>query len=175
MQNHIFQEQSSYQQFVNFTEEEVDAFEDTLDMKMKARAQKLHDFQVALIKYALLFPKLKYLSYSTCSLLKKENEEVVNEILHHDPRCQLVDIMPEWPDRGFDIYDGKHLNRTIRAFPKKKESDGFYVALFEIKTQKSINAPQSSIGNVKPMDFDSKKKRKLLAKLKAKNKFSHKN
>lgn len=54
-----------------------------------------------------------HLVYSTCSIEREENEEVVNDFLQTAPRF--------------------HLLRTHRTWPHRESSDGFFMALFKYK------------------------------------------
>lgn len=45
-------------------------------------------------------PNLKRLVYSTCSINKEENEDVVAEALSKNPNFSLVPALPSWPRRG---------------------------------------------------------------------------
>ncbi len=43
--------------------------------------------------------------YSTCSVDKEENEEVVRQVLEAEPAYRLVDRpLPTWPRRGLEEY-----------------------------------------------------------------------
>ncbi len=81
----------------------------------------LQDKQLRLLVAASkLLKTAGFLVYSTCSLEKDENEEVVNEFLSRDSEFGLYDtgIAPRLScERGF-----------IRTFPDTEKSDGFFVA-----------------------------------------------
>lgn len=69
-----------------------------------ARVRRLAEVQRRLLRHALLaFPQAKRVVYSTCSVLREENEQVVQDVLT-DPSiaCQwaLETLFPFWPDRG---------------------------------------------------------------------------
>lgn len=53
--------------------------------KEQARLASLASFQLRCLNHALRFPSLKRLVYSTCSIHKQENEEVVAACLQQNP------------------------------------------------------------------------------------------
>lgn len=53
--------------------------------KEQARLASLASFQLRCLNHALRFPSLKHLVYSTCSIHKQENEEVVAACLQQNP------------------------------------------------------------------------------------------
>jgi 16S rRNA C967 or C1407 C5-methylase (RsmB/RsmF family) len=58
-----------------------------------------------LIEKALEFPRVKYISYSTCSIFKEENEEVVKYILkNYGEKVELVHLLKELKEiRGLKL------------------------------------------------------------------------
>ncbi|MCP4483262.1 MAG: hypothetical protein GY823_01690 [Flavobacteriaceae bacterium] len=79
------------------------------------------------------FPNLQAIAYSTCSIYLRENEEVIRNIIENNSNIEIVNILPDWKLRGFEISNKNVLTRTIRENMFKKESDGFFVALLKIK------------------------------------------
>lgn len=65
------------------------------------------------------------LLYSTCSMLPEENEEVVKWFLERHPDAELVPL--SWP------YDPGFLEGTMRAWPHRHRTIGFFYALIEKK------------------------------------------
>lgn len=51
----------------------------------KARLASLASFQLRCLNHGLRFPRLKRLVYSTCSIHREENEEVVAACLKENP------------------------------------------------------------------------------------------
>ena len=94
------------------------------------RLEQLSRFQIKIIKHAALFPALRRLVYSTCSIHPEENEKVVQEILKSCPQLRLVeDVFPQWHRRGLPEFD--FASKVIRASAKDDQMNGFFVALFE--------------------------------------------
>jgi putative methyltransferase len=94
------------------------------------RLQSLSNFQCMILRHAMKFPNMKRVVYSTCSVHKQENEEVVRQVLEAEPTFQLVPYpLPLWPRRGFPEYSFG--NDVIRADPKADRMNGFFVACFE--------------------------------------------
>jgi len=99
---------------------------------------ELHDRQLAILRSALaqLAPSGR-LVYSTCSLEKEENEDVVEEALADDKSIRLVDCRTEldhlraigeltWPDPA-SLTRGPYLRTTPGVHP----CDGFFAAIFK--------------------------------------------
>jgi putative methyltransferase len=104
------------------------------------RLNKLADFQITAIQHAFTFPNLKRLIYSTCSVHKIENEEVVKLALEAGKGKFDLDknLFPDWKTRGLDEYEfGKY---CVRALPEVDHTIGFFISCFvrvEDKSQKN--------------------------------------
>jgi putative methyltransferase len=93
-------------------------------------------FQVTILKHALRFPNLERLVYSTCSVYKEENEDVVAAVLPYasDLGFTLETALPQWPRRGLlGSYDWA--DKVVRVHPELDATDGFFVAFFVRKTE----------------------------------------
>jgi len=78
-------------------------------------------------------PNLKYLSYSTCSILQEENEKIVENILEEFGKSiKLVKTGIE------EYHSGNTENTTkcVRVCPKCSGDQGFFVALFKLTGKK---------------------------------------
>ncbi|XP_034552000.1 probable 28S rRNA (cytosine-C(5))-methyltransferase [Notolabrus celidotus] len=94
--------------------------------KDQARLTSLAAFQLRCLNHGLKFPGLKRLVYSTCSVHRQENEDVVTACLQQNPGFRLVHLLSQWPERG-----QPPLNQCLRASPTKTLTHGFFVALLE--------------------------------------------
>ncbi|XP_075296150.1 28S rRNA (cytosine-C(5))-methyltransferase [Opisthocomus hoazin] len=95
------------------------------------RLRALAGFQRKALSHALRFPALRRLVYSTCSLRREENEDVVQAALReHGSAFRLVNAFPAWPCRGvaaaFPGAEG-----CLRASPAATLTQGFFVAVLE--------------------------------------------
>ncbi len=95
------------------------------ELRWRIREEKIEELaqlQYELLNTALdlLKPKGKVL-YCTCSMFKEENEEVVKKVLEEREDVKLV------PLEGY--YSEGFLKGTIRAFPHRHETIGFFYAL----------------------------------------------
>ncbi|NXG89799.1 NSUN5 methyltransferase, partial [Stercorarius parasiticus] len=118
------------------------------------RLQALAGFQRKVLSHALSFPALQRLVYSTCSLHREENEDVVHAVLQEwgsafrcaglggrrgdalqgsaltlVPRHRLVNAFPSWPCRGLAAFPRAEC--CLRASPADTLTHGFFVAVLE--------------------------------------------
>lgn len=102
------------------------------------RLQALSGFQRKALSHALCFPKVERVVYSTCSVHTEENEDVIRDALkEHGDKFRLVNLLPEWPHRGLETFPtGSY---CLRASCKTTHSNGFFIALFERKSEESEN------------------------------------
>ncbi|NXC16092.1 NSUN5 methyltransferase, partial [Corythaeola cristata] len=95
-----------------------------------ARLQALAGFQRKVLSHALSFPALRRLVYSTCSLHREENEDVVHAVLQERGSAfRLVNTFPSWPCRGLAAFPGAEC--CLRASPADTLTHGFFVAVLE--------------------------------------------
>ncbi|XP_029012317.1 probable 28S rRNA (cytosine-C(5))-methyltransferase [Betta splendens] len=92
----------------------------------QARLASLASFQLRCLNHSLRFPHLKRLVYSTCSIHRQENEDVVTACLQQNPGFRLVPLLPQWPERGLEP-----LTQCLRASVSRTCTHGFFVALLE--------------------------------------------
>lgn len=100
----------------------------------KDRLQSLADFQLQCLLHALHFPNVHRVVYSTCSVHREENEEVVVKALQQCPCWHLTKRLPQWPHRGLPEVDGlteQQADCLIRCDPHRDCTNGFFVACFE--------------------------------------------
>ncbi|XP_072772938.1 28S rRNA (cytosine-C(5))-methyltransferase isoform X2 [Taeniopygia guttata] len=94
------------------------------------RLRALAGFQRRALSHALSFPALQRLVYSTCSLHREENEEVVQAVLQEwGSAFRLVTAFPSWPCRGLAAFPGAE--SCLRASPTETLTHGFFVAVLE--------------------------------------------
>lgn len=97
------------------------------------RVLALASFQKKILRHALQFPALTRLVYSTCSVYRQENEDVVAEVLPYAEELgfSLGRALPEWPRRGLPLPQYPWADRLVRVHPQLDQTDGFFVAVFE--------------------------------------------
>jgi len=100
----------------------------------------LHARQVAILKAALAnLEQGGRLVYSTCSLEREENEDVVSEVLAADPKLRVIPCSERlaelakagdlvWPEAE-SLCAGPYL----RTIPGVHPCDGFFAAIFELR------------------------------------------
>ncbi|NXK89324.1 NSUN5 methyltransferase, partial [Formicarius rufipectus] len=94
------------------------------------RLQALSGFQRRALSHALSFPALQRLVYSTCSMHREENEDVVQAVLQEKGSAfRLVTALPSWPCRGLAAFPGAE--SCLRAAPAETLTHGFFVAVLE--------------------------------------------
>ncbi|NWQ66441.1 NSUN5 methyltransferase, partial [Neopipo cinnamomea] len=105
------------------------------------RLQALARFQRRVLGHALSFPALQRLVYSTCSVHREENEDVVQAVLQERGSAfRLVTAFPSWPSRGLAAFPGAE--SCLRASPAETLTHGFFVAVLE-RCEEGADAPSS--------------------------------
>lgn len=129
------------------------------------RINKLAEFQEAALRHALTFKSLRRLVYSTCSVHRRENEDVVAAVLPeaHSLGFHLKDPFPSWHRRGLPVVAGA--KKLIRVDPDTDQTDGFFIAVFH----KSGSSPgllrsTSPASKVVETGHSSKRKKGTVAK-----------
>ncbi|NWT03045.1 NSUN5 methyltransferase, partial [Mionectes macconnelli] len=103
------------------------------------RLQALAGFQRRVLGHALSFPALRRLVYSTCSVHREENEDVVQAVLQERGSAfRLVTAFPSWPCRGLAALPGAE--SCLRASPAETLTHGFFVAVLE-RCEEGDDAP----------------------------------
>jgi len=114
----------------------------------KERARKLALFQRKALRQATKFPNVNRIVYSTCSVHRVENEDVVEAVLETENGWQLVPVLPDWQPRGLSGIE------SIRADPEANKCNGFFVAVIERKKKKKRKLDSKESGGTAP---DAKK------------------
>jgi 25S rRNA (cytosine2278-C5)-methyltransferase len=130
MLNQIFVEKKNDFQndFENFCKQQFD----NLPPKGKERIERLGEFQKNIITHCLKFPRLLRMSYSTCSLFKTENEDVIAHIIDsHGGKVELLSTFSSWKTRGFETSQLPKGQKCVRANPFVDETDGFFVSILK--------------------------------------------
>uniref|UniRef100_A0A2C9JKG6 SAM-dependent MTase RsmB/NOP-type domain-containing protein n=1 Tax=Biomphalaria glabrata TaxID=6526 RepID=A0A2C9JKG6_BIOGL len=97
----------------------------------QARLETLSRFQITILKHALKFPNAKRIVYSTCSIHKEENEQVVEQVMSHvSHHFKFKKVFPELKNcRGLDGFP--HSKYFLRLSTENDLTQGFFVACFQ--------------------------------------------
>ena len=103
---------------------------------LASRLAALAAFQVSAVCHAMQFPAVRRIVYSTCSVHREENEDVVAKVLRDAGRAagfRLIPALPGWHRRGFATpgLSDKEVACVVRVDPAEDSTNGFFVALFE--------------------------------------------
>ncbi|XP_042889832.1 28S rRNA (cytosine-C(5))-methyltransferase-like [Penaeus japonicus] len=124
----------------------------TRDEISSQRIKGLASFQVHLLKFALSFPFVKEVVYSTCSLYEEENEEVVEDALKfYGRQFELEDLgkkLEGWKHFGNDRFDFG--SRCVRTVPDVDRCHGFFVAKFVRKEKPDEEETSECLENLNP-------------------------
>ncbi|KAM3580208.1 hypothetical protein VKS41_007443 [Umbelopsis sp. WA50703] len=128
------------------------------------RLDSLAEFQIAVIKHAMKFPKAKKIVYSTCSIHPQENEHVVTTILSSTSEFVLgprSETIPTWERRGLvkECNDDTDIaDCVVRTSPTEDYTNGFFVACFMRKDEE--NGLKRKAENNETSQKSKKKKKK---------------
>ena len=133
----------------------------------KKRVMSLQKFQVEVLSHAMRFPGVLRISYSTCSIYREENEDVVQKVmpLAKELGFELAKCLPKWPRRGFsEVLGEAEASKVVRVNPfEGDDCEGFFVAVFQRKKEvcKKIIAAFEKEREEKKSKQKNKNKREL--------------
>ncbi|XP_047487615.1 28S rRNA (cytosine-C(5))-methyltransferase-like [Penaeus chinensis] len=133
------------------------------------RIKGLASFQIHLLQFALSFPFVKEVVYSTCSVYEEENEEVIEEALKaYGHQFELEDIgkkLDGWKHFGKEGYEFG--SKCVRTVPDVDRCHGFFVAKFVRKAEPDEEGAFKCVENHCTED---KEREELKSSIKAKRK-----
>jgi len=89
-----------------------------------------------MVTYAPLVAPGGRLIYATCTLLRRENEEVVERFLAERPDFVLMPLKEIWgKERALRLGDGTYL----KVYPHSHGTDGFFAAVLRLPPPKLIS------------------------------------
>lgn len=88
--------------------------------------KELSDIQRKIINNAAKYVKPEgILLYSTCTITKEENEEIIKDFLNNNKNFELIDITDYLP---LDFKNDSSSRGYIKLFPNINDCDGFFIA-----------------------------------------------
>ena len=89
--------------------------------------------QVEILLHAMRLPNLQVVAYSTCSVFREENEDVVLKVLRRQKVFRCAKAIPGWSHRGLKgVKEFEDIAPLVcRATYEKDGTNGFFVARFE--------------------------------------------
>lgn len=136
------------------------------DEVSRQRVGNLAVVQVKLLTYALSFPSVKEVIYSTCSIYEEENEKVVEEALRTQKNFKLANLgeqLQGWKHFGHPNFEFG--NKCLRTDVDIDRCTGFFVAKFvrkdgnEMKKAKCGKKKRKSCESPPSVEMVEKKKK----------------
>lgn len=100
------------------------------DIKFRQTKESINELnkqQISILSSAAKLVKDKgYLVYATCSILKRENDDIVNQFIESNPEFKIVDI--------HDVLDNPKLHnqsKFLKLLPNIHQTDGFFACLLQ--------------------------------------------
>ncbi len=93
--------------------------------KKETDLKRLSALQFAILNNLSAYLKKEgVLVYSTCTVFREENEQVIEQFLNHHPNFELQSVDDFFPKR----FDPLIKNGYLKTFPPKDGMDGFFIA-----------------------------------------------
>jgi 16S rRNA (cytosine967-C5)-methyltransferase len=126
------------------------------EIKWRLQAEELsnlHSKQLAILEGAVkhVAPGGK-LVYSTCSLEREEDENIVDEVLRANPWFRLLDVrselerLREQREWMAENIGGLVQGSFLRTIPGQQPCDGFFVAVLERQSETQESLPENNVG-----------------------------